>query len=467
MTDAQTLLARISAFRDRLQPLPGGSNVSGAELAADPATLNLALRTVAPVATTSTAPPLTARARRLLEDARGLIARQRELAGSPHLVSNPRPPQTAGGPPPKTLSDYHKATVAMIDAAMGVVQSLPHAAEGQLRLCAGLEVIFSGVRSRQDALDAALDRRGRVAARTNTLARKLADVAAYRLVDTEGFTDLAHDLLDEARQGMPLSFAPVNAGQSVAHAVAAHALAVAAVVARVAPHDFEWADQAEVAVAAALVMDVGMLSVPEDVYFASGDLDAAQRRELEGHTVTGSRLLARLYGDDSVIPVAAATHHERPDGTGYPAGRLDDGVPTLAKILNACDTYATLRTDRPGRPARDARMALMETLASAELGAHDRESAELLTNLGVYPVGTAVELSDGRVAVVAANHPHRANVRAASRPVLAIVTDADGRPLPHSEFLDLAATDRGSVARCLTRRATADLLAADFPEYAD
>ena len=92
MTEAQTLLHRISAFRERLAGnamsalVPVGQATDGnafkaadaaRQLAAHPEVLSRALRSLAdPVETRPTAPtPLTARARRLLEDARGLVAR--------------------------------------------------------------------------------------------------------------------------------------------------------------------------------------------------------------------------------------------------------------------------------------------------------------------------------------------------------------------------------------------------------
>ena len=214
-------------------------------------------------------------------------------------------------------------------------------------------------------------------------------------------------------------------------------------------------------------MDVGLVNLPVDLLTKpDAELTVAERRTLEAHPQTGARLVALLNPELKATAEAVAAHHERPDGTGYPAGLTDERTPTLAKLLNVCAEYAARCTDRPGRPAQNPRDALMETLAAAGLGRHDRESAELLTALGVYPVGTVVELADGRAAAVAANHPHRGNFRAASRPVLAVLTGHDGRALPRPEFLDLAATDRGSVARALTRAERGELLAADYPEYA-
>ena len=469
MTEAQTLLHRISAFRERLAGnagsalVPMGQATDGGEfkaadaarqLAAHPDTLSRALRGLSePSEARPAAPtPLTARARRLLEDARGLVARQRALADAP---------MTDGA------AKYHRATVAMTDAALKMAQAMPASAEAQLRLCAGLETVLDGVRDRLTTLQAVVTATASDAARVDGLARRLVDLTAFRLVDLDWFTDLADKLLDGARQGTPLRFLADDAGASVSRRVAAHALNVAAVTARVVAHDFEWASRPLTPVVAALLMDVCLVNATGEVFSHGDDLSAADRRGYEAHPATGARLLAALDLDAKEAAEAVAAHHERPDGTGYPAGLTEENTPTLAKLLNVCDAYAGRRTERANRPAQDPRTALMETLAAAELGWHDRESAELLTALGVYPLGTVVELADGRAAVVAANHPHRANFRAASRPVLAVLTDLAGQVTPRPEFLDLAASDRGSIARTLPRAEVAARLGAHYPEYAE
>ncbi len=470
MTEAQTLLHRISAFRERLAGnaagaalVPMGQATDGnafkaadaaRQLAAHPEVLSRALRVLAePAEARPTAPtPLTARARRLLEDARGLVARQRALADTPM---------------PAGAAAYHRATVAMTDAALKMAQALPASAEAQLRHCGGLETILDGVRDRLTTLQAVVAATSLDAARVDGLARRLVDLTAFRLVDLDWFTGLADKLLDEARQATPLRFLADDADAPVPRRVAAHALNVAAVAARVVAHDFEWASRPLTPVVAALLMDVGLVNAPAEIYSHGDDSSAADRRIYEAHPAAGARLLAALDLDARGAAEAVAAHHERPDGTGYPAGLTEDSTPTLAKLLNVCDAYAGRRTARLGRPGQDPRTALMETLAAAELGWHDRESAELLTALGVYPLGTVVELADGRAAVVAANHPHRANFRAASRPVLAVLTDFDGQVTPRPEFLDLAASDRGSIARTLPRAEVTERLGAHYPEYAD
>ena len=66
---------------------------------------------------------------------------------------------------------------------------------------------------------------------------------------------------------------------------------------------------------------------------------------------------------------------------------------------------------RPHRPATDPRTALTDCLLLAEQGLLDRDFTEYLLALGFYPVGTVVELTDGRLGVVAAAHSDRRDLR--------------------------------------------------------
>lgn len=57
---------------------------------------------------------------------------------------------------------------------------------------------------------------------------------------------------------------------------------------------------------------------------------------------------------------AVLSHHERWDGTGYPAGLQGTTIPLLGRILGVADAYSAMTTDRPYRAALDPREALAE-----------------------------------------------------------------------------------------------------------
>ncbi len=92
--------------------------------------------------------------------------------------------------------------------------------------------------------------------------------------------------------------------------------------------------------------DVGKMSVDAAVLKKKGLLNQAERLEMDQHTVYGFQILsasARLTMGAEI----AHYHHERWDGTGYPAGLKGENIPLSARIVQIADVYDALRSERP------------------------------------------------------------------------------------------------------------------------
>ncbi|MBY0231277.1 MAG: hypothetical protein K2W96_18500, partial [Gemmataceae bacterium] len=174
------------------------------------------------------------------------------------------------------------------------------------------------------------------------------------------------------------------------------------------------------------------------------------------HPVSGVQHLAGLFRDSPAILDAVATHHERLDGTGYPDGMKDAHFKPLSRLLAVCDAYAAMCCPRPHRPARSTRTALADVLLLAEQGQLDRARAALLLKLSFYPVGTMVEMASGATGIVVAA-PAAATDPA--RPVVAVLTDAEGQALARPRHLDLSQTDAHGIVRPLSADERAESLA--------
>jgi HD-GYP domain-containing protein (c-di-GMP phosphodiesterase class II) len=483
MTETQTLLGKIAALRQRLEQAQGLANEAGSEAAAllggdggrlevlrrkaeagaeHDALVDASLRPLAADAAPAKVLPaqLTARARRVVERGRELLDRLRPLAD--HLELDSPPAQHPAADP---LARLYRETAAMTDSTLRMVQAFPDAPSAQLKLCEGLEAILSDVARRLGVLSSAVAQRRLWSERLESLAGLLAALANGGAADIEPFRALAEALVAEAQEALPLRFQAAPAREPARFA-AAHGLTVAQVVARLARHDPELRPRSAEAVLAALLHDAGMVRVPAAVLAQPGPLDDAGRRAVEAHTRIGADLMRRLLPEAAWLAEAAAAHHERLDGTGYPGGLREAQVSSLARLLAVCDTYAALCCPRPHRPARETRTALTDTLLLAESGALDRGHAERLLRLSFYPVGSAVELADGSLGVVVATHPGRRDLSAPARPVVALLTDAERRPLPAPLPLDLAESDSHSVVRSLAPAERRELLGGHYPEWA-
>jgi hypothetical protein len=505
MSDTRALLHKITALRQRLEQAQGlvqeaGSAavelLAGAPATADAAPLSIRLaagqreqvlldssirRLAGTLDAADTVAParLTARLRGLLEQGRALVVQLRSLADDPLLSEAPGPD---GALDP--LADTLRSTVAMAETSLRLVQGFPDAASAQLRMSEGLEGMLAMIAERTQSLEAAVQQRRRHHERIDALATLLLTLDAGKTPELPPYLALAETIWAEAQQGTPLHFLHAEPGAdgpghedewgttvdsvvrpwAVARFVAAHSLNVAQVVAHLVPHDPDLRRVPLELILAALLHEVGLLRVPIALLTQPEPLTAEQRGQLERHPAIGAERVTRFLPGAASVSELIACHHERPDGTGYPAGLSAAQLSAPAKFLAVAIAYAARVCPRPHRPAADPRTALTDTLLAAEKGAFDRTHAERLLQLSFYPVGSVVELADGQVGVVVATHKGRADLTAPARPVLALLTATDGTLLPSPQHLDLAVCAGRTIVRTLSVARRRQLLGRRYPE---
>lgn len=124
---------------------------------------------------------------------------------------------------------------------------------------------------------------------------------------------------------------------------------------------------------AALLHDIGTLSVPVAILAKPGSLDADEFRQVKQHPVVGEQLLVALPHADRLLP-AVRHHHERVDGRGYPDGLSGSEIPLFARVIAIADTFAALTTERPYR----RRQAKADAVRTLQAGAGTQWDADLI-----------------------------------------------------------------------------------------
>jgi HD-GYP domain-containing protein (c-di-GMP phosphodiesterase class II) len=101
---------------------------------------------------------------------------------------------------------------------------------------------------------------------------------------------------------------------------------------------------------AGLVHDLGRLGVSNSIWDKRGPLGAGEWERVRMHPYLTERMLSQSA---ALAPFGqiAVQHHERIDGSGYPAGLSGAAITPLARVLGAADAYQTLREPRPHRAA--------------------------------------------------------------------------------------------------------------------
>jgi two-component system, cell cycle response regulator len=95
--------------------------------------------------------------------------------------------------------------------------------------------------------------------------------------------------------------------------------------------------------------DVGRVSVPEDLLRKPGPLTSEEWTLVRTHPEVGARMVETTDFDD--VGKWILTHHERPDGGGYPEGVPWDEVPLEGRILGVADAWEAMTSERSYRPA--------------------------------------------------------------------------------------------------------------------
>jgi diguanylate cyclase (GGDEF)-like protein/putative nucleotidyltransferase with HDIG domain len=109
-------------------------------------------------------------------------------------------------------------------------------------------------------------------------------------------------------------------------------------------------DEIEALRAAALLHDIGKLAVPEHIINKPGKLTVEEFEKMKVHPIVGAEILDRVAFPYPVAPIVRA-HHERWDGSGYPAGLAGEEIPMGARILAVVDCLDALASDRQYRSA--------------------------------------------------------------------------------------------------------------------
>ena len=119
---------------------------------------------------------------------------------------------------------------------------------------------------------------------------------------------------------------------------------------------------------AALVHDIGKISIPSEILTKPGKLNPAEREMIKGHSETGYTILKEI---PFAWPVAEIVrqHHEKLDGSGYPLGLKADEILPEAKVLTVADIVEAMASYRPYRPGIPMDIVLDEI---------QREAGELL-----------------------------------------------------------------------------------------
>jgi HD-GYP domain-containing protein (c-di-GMP phosphodiesterase class II) len=210
---------------------------------------------------------------------------------------------------------------------------------------------------------------------------------------------------------------------------------------------------------AALMHDIGKSRVPLDLLQKTGELTDEEWKWMAAHPWLGVLVLFQFRRQQEELSYRAMTvcheHHMKIDLTGYPKAIRPRQVSLLSKIVSIADGYDAATSRRVYKTEALAPSDVLEEMRDNPRRGLDPILVKAFINLlGIYPVGTIVVLDTFELAVVSSSNP---NPEALSRPIVKIISDAQGNRISPPLVVDLAVPEAGGqYARTIIKTADPD-----------
>ena len=188
-----------------------------------------------------------------------------------------------------------------------------------------------------------------------------------------------------------------------------------------------------------LLQDVGKLRLPKELLEKRGRLSAEEFERAKLHVDYSVEILRGTPGLPGDLPRIAALHHERHDGSGYPRKLRGSEIGMMGSIAAIVDTYDALTAHRPHADplSPSAAISMLYKWRGVFFDAHLIE--QFIRCIGIFPVGSLVELNTGEIGVVIAQ-----NAAKRLQPRVIVIRDAAGNPMHPQKLLDLSRSPKAS-----------------------
>lgn len=220
-----------------------------------------------------------------------------------------------------------------------------------------------------------------------------------KTVDTGGAKQLVQEITDSVTRnpGALISLARLKTADDYTYM---HSVAVCAMMVALAKQLGLSEEETRSAGIAGLMHDLGKAAMPMDVLNKPGKLTDAEFAIIKKHPEEGYRLLQTGNAVDPMVLDVCLHHHEKVDGSGYPKGLKGEQISLFAKMGAVCDVYDAITSNRPYKSGWDPAESLRKMAEWASGHFDGKVFQAFVKSLGIYPIGSLVQLSSGRLGVV-------------------------------------------------------------------
>ncbi len=183
----------------------------------------------------------------------------------------------------------------------------------------------------------------------------------------------------------------------------------------------------------ALLHDIGKMRVPLEILNKEGPLTKEEREIIKEHAQHGLDILQNSKGLPASTIEVVFTHHERKKGTGYPRGLLEAQIHLFSRMVAIVDVYDAITSDRVYHHGMNTLDALKNMFKWRENDLDTELVESFIQCLGIYPIGSLVQLNTGEVGIVLSVSQGRKLA-----PIVMLVCDENKQVVTPPRIIDLS-----------------------------
>lgn len=151
---------------------------------------------------------------------------------------------------------------------------------------------------------------------------------------------------------------------------------------------------------AGLMQDIGKIDIPSEILDKPDNLTDEEYQLVQSHVASSLEMLLGQATFPNHVLEIVASHHERADGSGYPRRLKGERISFHGELAGLVDTYCAMTRDRAYGNAISSQKALESLIAMRGTKFREPVVDQFIQCIGLYPVGSLVELNTGEVGVV-------------------------------------------------------------------
>lgn len=189
-----------------------------------------------------------------------------------------------------------------------------------------------------------------------------------------------------------------------------------------------------------LLQDIGKVRLPKALLEKRGRLTAEEFEQAKLHVSYSVEILRATAGIPLELPRLALLHHERHDGSGYPNRLQGSHIGLIGSIAAIVDTYDAMTVQRPHADPVSPSAAISSLYKWRGVSFDAGLVEQFIRFVGIFPVGSLVELNSGEVGVVISQNPEQR-----LKPRVMVIRDAKGIELRPQKLLDLSRSPKATA----------------------